>query len=30
MTMYTDAYGPNVQNILVRGSRVINSRIGAA
>jgi len=25
--MYTDAYGPNVQNILVRGSRVINSRI---
>ena len=28
-TMYTDAFGPNVQNILVHGSRVVRSRIPA-
>lgn len=26
---YTDAYGPNVQNILVQGSRVIRGRVPA-
>ena len=29
MTRYTDAFGPNVQNILVQGSRVIRGRIPA-
>jgi hypothetical protein len=27
MTRYTDAFGPNVQNILCQGSRVIHGRI---
>ena len=26
-TLYTDEFGPNVQNILVRGSRVIRGRV---
>ncbi|MCW7544865.1 hypothetical protein N7I30_13740 [Aurantimonas litoralis] len=30
MTRYTDAFGPNVQNILCQGSRVIHGRIPAA
>lgn len=29
MTRYTDAFGPNVQNILCQGSRVIHGRIPA-
>jgi hypothetical protein len=29
MTRYTDAFGPNVQNILVQGTRVIRGRIPA-
>lgn len=29
MTRYTDAFGPNVQNILVQGSRVIRGRVPA-
>ena len=29
MTLYTDAFGPNVQNILCGGSRVIRGRIPA-
>lgn len=28
-TLYTDEFGPNVQNILVQGSRVIRGRIPA-
>jgi hypothetical protein len=27
MTRYTDAYGPNVQNILIQATRVIRGRI---
>lgn len=29
MTRYTDAFGPNVQNILLQGSRVVYARIPA-
>jgi hypothetical protein len=29
MTMYTDEFGPNVQNILVQATRVIRGRIPA-
>jgi hypothetical protein len=29
MTLYTDAFGPNVQNILCNGSRVITARVPA-
>lgn len=29
MTNYTDAFGPNVQNILCQGSRVIHGKIPA-
>ncbi len=30
MTLYTDAFGPNVQNILIQATRVIKGRIPAA